>query len=266
MINVLYAGNKKVTDGLMISLLSIIKHTKESLNVTCFTMDLSDIDSRFLPIDKEFSDLANKKLKSVNENSSFTLIDMGKPFRETLIRSVNLKTGFTPYTMLRLLADKVKMPDKYIYLDTDTIINRDLKLLYNEDIENFELGVVRDAYRIEKTYFNAGVMLVNYKNTLKSNLWERARELVVKRKMLYVDQEALNKTCKSKKMLPLIYNSKSKYYPEIVVHHFCDVRKYFFHRIKPWEVDLVKEKTSAYDEILNDYLSIKKDHKNIFFK
>ena len=60
-------------------------------------------------------------------------------------------------------------------------------------------------------------------------------------------------------MLPLIYNSKDKYYPEIVVHHFCNVRKKgnWFHRVKPWQVDLVKQRITAYNDILDDYLDRK---------
>ena len=257
MINVLFGGNYKVADGLLISVLSIVKHTDRPLNITCMTMDLTDKTPAGKPISQSFSDLINKIIKEKNPESKFTIIDMTKPFNECLSNSVNLETHFTPYTMLRLLADKVEMPDRYIYLDTDTIINRDLGLLFDYDIGDAELGVVRDAYRISKTYFNAGVMLVNHKACLESKLYERARELVNNKKMLYVDQAALNLSCKNRVMLPLIFNSKSKYYPEIVVHHFCDVRKHFFHRIKPWEVDLVKEKMHAYDDILDEYLRLK---------
>ena len=74
--------------------------------------------------------------------------------------------------------------------------------------------------------------------------------------MLYADQDALNKSCTKRKMLPLIYNSKDKYYPEIVVHHFCNVRKKgnWFKRVKPWHVELVKERITAYNDILDDYI------------
>lgn len=266
MINVLNAGNLKVSDGLMITVLSMIKHTTEPINMICFTMDLSDVDKRFVPLSKEFSTLVDKTLKSKNPESKFTLIDMTEHFKSELINSKNLKTGFTPYTMLRLLADKTDMPERFIYLDTDTVINRDLSLLYNEDLNGCEIGVVRDAYRISKKYFNAGVMLIDYKKCLESKLFERARVLVNNKKMLYVDQAALNICCKNKLMLPLVYNSKSKYYPEIVVHHFCDVRKHFFHRIKPWEVDLVKEKMSAYNDVLDEYLELKQKYPTLFFR
>ena len=259
MITILNAGNYKVFDGLVLTTLSLVKHTKDPIRMVFLTMDLSDLDPNYKAVSKECGEYVDKILKDVNKESKLELIDITQIFKDVLGDCSNMKTICTPYTLLRLLADKIDLPDKYIYLDTDTLINRDINLLNNEDIEGFELGVVRDAYRISKTYFNAGVMLVNHKECLKSGLYEKARDLIMHKKMLFADQDALNKSCTKRKMLPLIYNSKNKYYPEIVVHHFCDVRKKgnWFHRVKPWHVELVKERMSAYNDILDDYVERK---------
>lgn len=276
MINILYAGNYKVFDGLLLSILSMLKHTNETLNIKCLTMDLSDIQKRFVPISKEQEKYIQKLVKEKNPENTFNLIDVTKIFRENLINSVNINNSFTPYAMVRLVAHKVEgIPDKFIYLDVDTMINRDIALLYNNDVEDYELAVVKDAYnwtdirRWGKKYFNAGVMLVNMKKCKETGLFENAMIMVRDKKMLYMDQEALNNCVKKKKMLPLIFNSKNKYYKDIVVHHFCDVResrvflisKKWWHRIKPWEVDFVKQKMSAYNDILDDYLARKADPK-----
>ena len=53
MINVLYSGNYKVFDGLLISILSMVKHTDEPLNIMCLTMDLKELDKRYVAISKE---------------------------------------------------------------------------------------------------------------------------------------------------------------------------------------------------------------------
>lgn len=259
MINILNAGNYKVFDGLLIQTLSLVKHTKEPINMICFTMDLTEKDERYKPISKESANYIEKILKDTNKESTFTLLDLTEEFKKDLIHSVNINSHFTPFAMLRLLADKVDMPEKYIYLDTDTIINRDLSLLFNIDIDGFELGVVRDAYRISRKYFNSGVMLVNHTECVKNNLYEKARDIVINKKLIYTDQTALNRACIKRKMLPLIYNAKDKYYPEIVVHHFCNVRKKgnWFFRVKPWHVDLVKQRMSVYNDILDDYLQRK---------
>lgn len=264
MINILNAGNKKVTDGLMITVLSLIKHTDKPINMICFTMDLTDIDKRFKPISSDFAELVNKILQEKNKESKFTLIDMGEHFKKELISSPNLKTWFTPYAMLRLLCDKAPMPDKFIYLDTDTIVNRDISILYDIDMEGYEIGGVKDDFCLDANYFNSGVMLINNKLCKETHLFSKARELVNKKKMYYVDQKALNMCCEKKRMLPYVFNAKSKYDENIVVHHFCNVRRLFFKRIKPWEVKLVKRKTSAYNDILDKYLELKKENPQLF--
>ena len=176
----------------------------------CYTMDFTELDPRYKPITKECADYIDQILKNVNPESKFTLIDLTDEFKKELIHSVNIGSHFTPFAMLRLLADKVEMPDKYIYLDTDTIINRDLQILFDIDIEGYELGVVRDLFRIDRKYFNSGVMLVNQPECLKSGLYEKARDIVIHKKLMYTDQTALNRACKKRKMLPVIFNAKDK--------------------------------------------------------
>ena len=258
MINILFAGNRKVFDGMMISSLSIVKHTKCPINVFCMTMTLTELNEKFVPISNEQSKYLEKIYKDVNEKSTFTLLDMTDLFKREMINSVNIKSHFTPYAMLRLFADMLdSIPDKIIYLDTDTIINNDLQQLYDIDVENYEIGCVRDVYRISRTYFNTGVLLLNIKKIKETGLFAKAREMCLNKKMLYTDQAALNKCSTKKLILPLKFNAKDKYFKEIVVHHFCNVRKRFFHRIKPWEVELVKEKMNAYDDILDEYIERK---------
>ncbi len=271
MINVLYSGNYKVFDGLLISILSMVKHTNEPLNIMCLTMDLKELDKRYVAISKEQEKYIQKIVKAKNKESDFKLIDVTEIFKENLMNSVNIKNQWTPYAMLRLLCFKLDMPDKFIYLDTDTVLNRDIKILNDVDVEGYELGVVKDAYnwsdpkRWGLVYFNSGVLLVNMKECRKTGLFEKATIMARDRKMLYTDQDALNLTVEKKKMLPLMFNSKNKWNKDIVVHHFCDVResRFFFfsrkwwHRIKPWEVDFVKKQMSAYDDILDDYVARK---------
>ena len=50
MINLMFCGNDKIYDGLLISLLSIVKYNKEPLNINVITVDLSDIDEKYTPI------------------------------------------------------------------------------------------------------------------------------------------------------------------------------------------------------------------------
>ena len=257
-------GNSYVFKGWLLTTLSMVKHTKAPINMYFFTMDLTDVEKKFTPINQEQVDYIEKILKDTNSESRVFLFDLTKIFKEEMIDSVNLKNHFTPYSMLRLFADSVlEIPEKIIYLDTDTMINNDLAELYDVDIEDYEVACVKDAFNWASpsrwtklfSYFNAGVLLLNMKKIRETKMFVKARKLCHDKKMLYMDQDALNKSVKYKKMLPLKFNAKDKYFSDIVVHHFCNVRKKnnWFHRIKPWEVDLVREKMTAYNDILADY-------------
>ncbi len=272
MINLLYCGNDKVFDGLMISLLSASKNTKEILRAYVLTMDLSDIDSKYQPITEAHRKFLEDMIKEQNEKSSVILIDITEIYKKSMLNSKNLKNHFTPYAQLRLFADMInEIPHKVVYLDTDTIVNGDLNELFKINIDNYELACVDDLYNWlnpyrwkVKHYFNSGVLLLNMKEIRKTKLFKKSRELVANKKMISPDQDALNFLVRKKLVLPEKFNAKDKYYKEIIVHHFCNVRRkhHFFFRVKPWMVDLVKEKMNAYNELLDEYLKRKQTFEN----
>lgn len=269
MINLLYCGNDKVFDGLLISLLSASKNTKDTIHAYVLTMDLSDIDIKYQPITETHRKFIENVIKKYNSNNTVTLIDITKMYKESMLNSKNLKNHFTPYAQLRLFADMIdEIPYKIIYLDTDTIVNGDLKEMFKIDVTNYELACVDDLYNWlnpyrwkVRHYFNSGVLLLNMKKIRKTKLFKKSRELVANKKMISPDQDALNFLVKDKLVLPERFNAKDKYYKDIVVHHFCNVRKkhHFFFRVKPWHVDLVKQKMNAYNELLDEYLALKKE-------
>lgn len=269
MINLLYCGNDKVFDGLMISLLSASKNTSDTIRAYVLTMDLSDVNEKYQPLTESHRKFLEDMIKEKNASSSVTLIDITELYKSSMLNSKNLKNHFTPYAQLRLFADMIpELPYKLIYLDTDTVINGDLKELFKIDITNYELACVKDLYNWlnpyrwkVKKYFNSGVLLLNMKNIKKTKLFKKSRELVATKKMFSPDQDALNFLVKNKLMLPDKFNAKDKYYKEIVVHHFCNVRKkhHFFFRVKPWMVDLVKQKMDAYNDLLDEFVSRKNE-------
>ena len=276
MINLLYGGNDKVFDGLMISLLSASKNTKDTIRAHVLTMDLSDVNEKYQPLNEQHRKYLEDMLKEQNPDSTVTLIDITDIYKSSMLNSKNLKNHFTPFAQLRLFADMIpEIPYKVIYLDTDTVVNGDLKELFKIDISNYELAAVKDLYNWlnpnrwkVKKYFNSGVLLLNMKEIRKTKLFKKSRELVANKKMISPDQDALNFLIKKKLMLPEKFNAKDKYYKEIIVHHFCNVRRkhHFFFRVKPWMVDLVKEKMDAYNELLDEYLERKKNFEEKYSK
>ena len=113
MINVLNAGNNKVFDGLLLTTLSMVKHTKCPINMICFTMDLTELDHRYKPITKECADYINNVIKSVNKQSNFKLIDLTKEFKKELIHSVNIGSHFIFPDFLCLFVPQQDSPLAY---------------------------------------------------------------------------------------------------------------------------------------------------------
>lgn len=267
MINILFGGNEKVFDGILLCLLSMTKHTNKILNVYILSADVSELNPKFVPFTQTQINTLNYVVKKKNTKSKVTLIVLQKNFNEWILNSKNKNTLYTPFAFLRLFASEINtLPEKLIYLDTDIMINDDISLLFDIDVSNYELGIVRDRYGhffIKPNYFNSGMLLMNMKKIKESNLLENVKIICANKKMAFPDQSALNKCCKKRLYLPRKFNEQGKLKNDTVVHHFSKKIKWlpFFHTInvKPWQIEDVqnKYKCNAYDDIYDEYLKIK---------
>ena len=268
MINLMLCGNYKVFDGMLITLLSIAKYTRESLNVYLMTMDLRDIDEKFIPITEKERLIIENKLKEKNKENKVTLVDETDLYKNEMPKNINKNTHYTPYIFLRLLSDKVEeLPEKILYLDTDIVCYKDIKELYDINMDEYEVAMARDFIGrkwIDVDYLNSGVVLMNLKNIRKSNCFEACRKMCVSRKMTLPDQTALNKCCKHKLIIEDKFNEQKKRREDTVIRHFSMQLLYFPvirpRNIKPWEIEKVHEiyKINDYDDIYEEYLETKK--------
>lgn len=290
MINLLFTGNDKIFNGLSMAILSITKHCKEALNIYVLTMDLHEMNPNYRPIEQEQIDELEKYIQKINENSKMKLVDVTDIYKKENENSINKDNAYTPYAMIRLLADKVEeLPDKVLYLDIDVLANGDIKELYDYDISNYEYGAVKDYYGrifINHNYINSGVMLLNMKKIRETNLFGKCRKMINVKKMMFPDQTALNKLVQSRKFLPRKFNSQRKCKKDDVIRHFCKsirwypifhsknslYRKYaepmfkwlhIFHllNIKPWHKEAMHQilKCHVYDDIMNEFERFKAD-------
>lgn len=269
--NILYCGDKNITDGLIISILSLVKHEKGILNIYIFTMDYLDKAG----VSQSEVKVLDKIVKNVNKNSSVKLIDVAKYFNENPPLK-NMDTMFTPFCMLRLYADLIpNLPSKILYLDNDVVAYNSFKDFYDIDNTNYELVGARDFYgkyfysknKIKKDYLNSGVLLLNLDLIKKHQSFASCRELCKKRKMLLPDQAALNKYCKPKLIVKRKYNEQHSLKKDTVFRHFTTTFKFFPYfrtqKVKPWNVDRLHEilKCHEFDDILTDYQTIKEKMK-----
>lgn len=267
-INLLYCGNDYAFDGIVTSLLSVTKHCQRPLDVYVFTMDLSSKNPQWKPLNQNHVAVFDEILHHANKNSRTILVDMTQSYLAELDGNVNEATSYTPFALLRLLADKAQLPDKVLYLDTDTIAMKDITELWEQDITNYHFGAVLDHYGkvfISPKYVNSGVLLMNLAAMQCDRVLVRCRELIRTKKMLFHDQSSLNKVSRGHiKYLPNKYNDQKILHKTTVIRHFAKTIVWvpYFHtrNIKPWNEQMLHKYRIHYvDDILADYLEIKKN-------
>jgi len=208
--NILYCGDKNIERGLLISVLSLLKHCNETLKIFVLTMEREGYESmNGSPVVERLNVILKKsgngfctrnlaELGSVSDLvetgdvsdlagsvDSKNDVDLGdtEESNESFIKVIditkqfnnnpptaNMHTFFTPYSMLRLYADLAELPDKILYLDNDVVCHGDFAELYNIDMTDFDIAGVRDRYG--KNFYG-----INYLNSgvLLMNL-KRIRE------------------------------------------------------------------------------------------
>ena len=280
--NILYCGDAGVSDGVLISILSLLKHNNEPLQIYIMTIKyenvvpFADRTAEFLDkIVKGEVELAEEFARNTSQKNSVKLIDATEVFVSNL-PSKNMGSYFTPCSMLRLYIDKVPelaCLDRILYLDYDVVCCRDIAEFYHTNMDGIEAAGVLDIYGrrfyryhglFNQDYMNSGVMLFNIPECLKTGMFEKAVELCGKRWMMLADQAALNKSISKRKLMPLEYNDqRERPDKNTVLHHFSNNFKFlpFFHvqKVKPFEIEKVHEilKIHRYDDILEEYNKLK---------
>lgn len=268
MINILLCGNEKVFDGALTELISITNKTKEAINCYIFTMNLTRVKPEYTAITDEQIEFLQDVIKSKNTENKITKIDVTEIYETEFGKCVNETAYCTPYTLLRLLADKIEnIPDKLLYLDIDMMAASDIAELYNTDITDYEYAAVKEKYGsifIRPDYINAGMLLLNMKKIKETGMLRKSRELIKTKKMLFADQDAIFRSTTKKKLLPRKYNEQSKFNrKDTVICHFCKRllwRPYpHTENYKQWNVEEVHKvlKCYAFEEDLKEYLELK---------
>ena len=211
-----------------------------------------------------FDDTHIEKIKSIEKKykgqCSINIIKM-----DTRFDNIKNQTGYIAnacaYKMC--LGEMFPQYKKAIYLDTDTIVFKDLTEMYNIDLEDNYIGGVfslehyinrKDLLSILSlpnlySYVNAGVLLFNLDLIRKENVEPQLHSLIGSYKDS-VDQHIYNKVCYGKvKIMPLKYNvtqSTEKFYgsnlayiyytPNELKRHIEDPVVYHYTgRCKPWK-------------------------------
>ena len=97
-----------------------------------------------------------------------------------------------------------------------------------------------------------------------THLFEKARELIKTKKLVFADQSAIYRSTTRKKMLPQRFNDQKFLHPHTVIRHFSKRLFYLPYphtdNIKQWHVTKVHKvfRYDQFDDILFDYIYLKK--------
>lgn len=269
MINIMLAGNSRVFDGVLTCALSIFMRSRndEAMNFYVLTMDVSHIKPEYTPITEEQINFLDSTAKKYNKDNSFTRIDVTELYREEFDGCPNENAYCSPYTLIRLFADRLPLPDKILYLDADIMFNRDIRLLYDIDVSDVEYAAARDhygKYLVNPNYINAGVILMNLGKMRGTGILTRARKLLREKKLPFADQSALIRSTTARKLLPQRFNDQKFLHKHTVVRHFS--KRLFYlpyphtENIKQWDVSRVHRVFGYYnfDDVLYEYIYLRK--------
>jgi lipopolysaccharide biosynthesis glycosyltransferase len=170
-------------------------------------------------------------------------------------------------TFARLLIPEV-LPasvSRIIYLDADLLVLKDLRTLWNIDLDGYPVGAVLDGLdgRLKagdpsladmpsvRDYFNAGVLLIDVRRWRQERISERAIAYLTRNpRSPLSDQDALNVACDGAwKQLESKWNFQNHYTVRIaeMSHNDRPAIVHFVTRLKPWHPSVLSPNASFYD-------------------
>jgi lipopolysaccharide biosynthesis glycosyltransferase len=194
--NIVYAFGPSWLEYAAIGIFSLLKNNAQPINLYLLTDVLTPT--------QRLSLLRVAK----RDNVSAQIIEVESIYRSEMPSELNVDAHFTRYTLYRLLIPQLlKLCKKALYLDTDTLVLRNLARLYETDISNHLVAAVPDlggdnpraeiGLAPEDHYVNAGVLLLNLEKIRFAGLDKQWISLCQNRRFKYHDQDIINMTCKN---------------------------------------------------------------------
>ena len=266
--NILYCGDKIIADGLMISILSLLRTVKEPLHISILTMSCQYGGRTWEPLPESLAAGLDRRVREASPGSRVRWFDLTALFsREMPV--ANMGTRFTPCCMLRLFADQVpELSGRILYLDNDVVCRKDPGEFYHQDLSGCELAGVLDYYGrwffrrspFRLDYLNSGVLLLDLDRIRQTGLFAKCRSRCREKKMFMPDQSAINKLALARKTCPRRYNEQRKLHGDTVFQHFTTSFRFFpwirTVTVKPWQLDRMHDvlKLHEYDNLLEAYM------------
>ena len=205
-----------------------------------------------------------QKRKFSSKHRIVTYVD--GPFFADKSLSPNEQCYCSPYTLLRLFADLVpEIPEKLLYLDADLLFNRDITLLYDMDVTDYEYVAAKDHYgKIilfwNRKFINAGVILFNIKKCRETGLFEKSRVEIKTHKLTFADESAIIRSTTKQLQISQRFNDQKYMYKDTVIRHFS--KRLFYtpyphtENIKQWNwaKNMATFKYTCFADVIEEYI------------
>lgn len=265
-LNIVLAINEQYLKPAATLIMSIHKNSKKNSSIKIHILHST--------ITQKNQEIIKDMVKNMENISEVDFVDMTNFVTNNFFDKYMCKEKFCSYvsseTYYRLFIPNLfPQYDKVLYLDSDIVVCEDLTELYNTDINNLYAGAV-SVYKyffknvlnsngnkisiedylvnklniLNKSYFNAGVILLNLKEMRKDNIQEKTFKFLFENyPLFYQDQDILNSLFTNKvKFLDRKYNvyyrSFSDDRPTTILH--------FARQEKPWNFYKLNEGFELY--------------------
>lgn len=226
-INIVFGIDNKYTMPCGIAIISILENTNLKERFNFFILHNPK------RLSKENKNLLKGICDDYKSKIYFISFDMKK------LLNASAKNYYSEATYYRIFAPDLIKENKLLYLDGDILVTDDISKLYYVNLENKVLGVVHDqGYKIDKriedyydkivgrkSYFNAGIILIDAKKFRKGNYEKKLVKYIQEKKPGLNDQDALNFVFKGK--VKYVDDKWNFFFKNLIVniHHFFDKPK-----------------------------------------
>ncbi|MCF0142206.1 MAG: hypothetical protein HUJ75_02385 [Parasporobacterium sp.] len=173
-LNVLYQANDYYASYLGVSLLSLLDNNKHIETIKIFVIDDGISEENVSKLKTMAAEYGREMVFINGASCQEMLIEAGAP---------TFRGNYSTYYKLFVLDELPEDVETILYVDSDTIVKRDLKEIADLDFQGCALGMVpaiyHDKYRNkvgisqEDTTFNAGIMAFNLPEWRKKNCRDR---------------------------------------------------------------------------------------------
>ena len=156
--------------------------------VTSLVMN-STVDKIYLCIeDNEFPCSLPKQVEIINVSSQ-RYFDVSCP---------NYNSKWTYMVLVKMtLPFLFYQYDKILYLDVDTIIDKNIDSIWDISLDGYCFGMVKEIHRSTETrnYYNAGVCLMNLKKLREDGWANKIIQALQTKKYVFCEQDCINELC-----------------------------------------------------------------------